>query len=276
LADRNRSEFGYNGYLGRWWRKRSSDIPHAHAYRNIARFVHSSLSTPPGKIVDYACGAGDLLARLAWRFPNSRLIGLDGSRVLLAFAARKIARMGRKYQDRVTLIETMLPNSSVGARDADVAVFAFPNMVPFSLEDDPALREKMLEAHDLRAAQSLAYAQDDSDTEGTDDPEATRFSLVQGRLVSQDLRGLLRKGGLCVRVEYGKARRDELGPVDLLRVSYEEGSIEHEIEGHPVKQWFRVVASSYIRSRVMEDVYQQTRDRRDLGGGYLITVLRAI
>jgi len=42
------------------------------------------------------------------------------------------------------------------------------------------------------------------------------------------------------------------------------------------RQWFRVLASAHFRSRVMEDVYQQTGDRRDKDGGYLITVLRAL
>jgi hypothetical protein len=94
--------------------------------------------------------------------------------------------------------------------------------------------------------------------------------------VALNLRGLLKKGGLCVRVEYGFARRDELAPLDLRRVSFEEGSLAHEACGWRPGDWFRVAASAYFRSRVMEDVYQQTHDRRDRRGGYLITVLRAL
>ncbi len=270
------ASFAYDGFLGRWWLKRASDGPHIRAYRNIARFIHSSLSSPPRRIVDYACGPGDLLIRLAWRFPDSQLIGLDGSRTLLTIAAGRIAGVGPATRNRTTLVETVLPNLSHAKRDADVVVFAFPNMVPFSLDDDPSSRKAMLANTDLKAAQDLARLRDEEDEDGTDDPLATRFSLVQGRLISLNLRRLLRTGGLCFRVEYGKARREELAPVDLLRVSYEEGSLENGAGGTSVEQWFRVVASAYFRSKVMEDVYQQTRDRRDLGGGYIITVLRAL
>jgi hypothetical protein len=67
-----------------------------------------------------------------------------------------------------------------------------------------------------------------------------------------------------------------LSPSALVEISYEEGSLDMELEGEKPRQWFRVSASSYFRSRVLEDVYQQTGDERDRRGGYLITVLRAI
>ena len=44
---------------------------------------------------------------------------------------------------------------------------------------------------------------------------------------------------------------------------------------HVPRQWFRVLASSYFRSQVLDDVYEQTEDARDRNGGYLITVLRS-
>ena len=81
---------------------------------------------------------------------------------------------------------------------------------------------------------------------------------------------------MCVRVEYAKAWRQELRRDDLLKVSFEEGSLDMEANGKRARQWFRVSASAHFRSRVMEDVYQQTGDTDDRGGGYVITVLQAV
>lgn len=67
-----------------------------------------------------------------------------------------------------------------------------------------------------------------------------------------------------------------LSHLDLMRVSFEEGSLDERVNGRFSRQWFRVAASSYFRSRVLEDVFQQTGNREDLEGGYLITVLRAL
>jgi hypothetical protein len=64
-----------------------------------------------------------------------------------------------------------------------------------------------------------------------------------------------------------------------MRVAYEEGSLENMPGGRKPRQWFhgfRVLASSYFRSGVTEDVYQQSHDPEDRSGGYWITVLRAI
>ncbi len=79
-----------------------------------------------------------------------------------------------------------------------------------------------------------------------------------------------------MRVEYAASQRHEWPPIELQRVSFEEGSLDTEVEGILPRPWFRVLASAYFRSRVIEDVYQQTGDKRDKHGGYLITVLRAL
>ena len=96
------------------------------------------------------------------------------------------------------------------------------------------------------------------------------------RSISFNLRQLLIRDGICVRIEYATMQRHELSRDELMRVAFEEGSLDIDVEGRKPRQWFRLLASTYFRSRVLEDVYQQTADERDKNGGYLITVLRAI
>ena len=79
-----------------------------------------------------------------------------------------------------------------------------------------------------------------------------------------------------MRVEYATMQRHELSPLELSNVLFEEGSLDSAVDGKKPRQWFRLEASAYFRSRVLEDVYEQTGDERDRDGGYLITVLRAI
>ncbi len=95
-------------------------------------------------------------------------------------------------------------------------------------------------------------------------------------MVSLNLRELLKRGGLCFRVEYAKAARHELSRTSLACVAFAEGALDTVIGGKLPAQWFRVAASSLFRSHVMEDVYHQTGDKEDRRGGYVITVLRAI
>jgi len=66
--------FDYNRDLGRWWYARAVDRAHSNAYLAVADYVRASFHKSPALIVDYACGAGNLLSRLSMRFPNSRLV----------------------------------------------------------------------------------------------------------------------------------------------------------------------------------------------------------
>jgi hypothetical protein len=222
-------------------------------------------------IVDYACGAGHLLSLLSRRFPHSSLAGLDGSGNLLGIALRRFSRLPVDCSRRISLIRTSLPNLNLMRGRADLVVFCFPNMVP--TEDEAGNR--VLTQGDREVARALALIA----RKGNKDlPDAftIQSSLERSRLISLNLRRLLIPGGVCVRIEYGTARREELSLTELAGVSFEEGSLDTKVEGKTTRQLFRVSASAYFRSRVLEDVYQQTGDERDRNGGYIITVLRAI
>ncbi len=254
--------FSYNDAVGCWWLERSKEAAHKRAYINIADFIKDSFVRPPGMIVDYACGAGNLIALLSSRFPHSRLVGLDGSRLLLSSALQRISRLPRRCSRRISLIETALPNFDLLRGKADLVVFCFPNMVSSGTEEKQEWGSRLDES-DRKIAGNLAFPEDP-------------YILEQSRCISLNLRRLLARDGICVRVEYATVQRHELSPPELTQVSFEEGSLDYEADGVLPHQWFRLLASAYFRSKVLEDVYQQTSDERDRNGGYLITVLRAV
>ena len=259
----------YDESLGRWWYSRSGDSAHRYAYRNIARYLRASLARSPRLIVDFACGAGNLLVRMGDLFPDSRLVGLDGSPFLLGLAKCRL-----RHQKRTTLIEMALPNFDMSGIRADLVTFSFPNMVPSRGAYNLRQARRFLSKSAQVAARRLAYA-GGPESHG-DDPQAMSATLLLGRLVSLNLRRLIKAGGLCVRIEYGKVRREELPEIELMRISFEEGSLDLPVGGIVQEQWFRVLASSIFRSRTIGDVEQQSGGRSEGRGGYLITVLRAL
>jgi SAM-dependent methyltransferase len=254
--------FLYNGDRARWWLRRSMDDSHQRAYRKIADFIRDSYRRAPGRIVDYACGAGNLLSLLSRRFANSRLVGLDGSSYLLGLAQRRLSRLPRRCSCRISLIETALPRNNLLRGQADLIIYCFPNMTPSAGERNDQAKKDRMRPDDWETAKRLA-------------PKSPGV-LQQSRTISYDLRHILVPGGICVRVEYAAGNRHEFSPADLQKVSFEEGSLDAVVEGRRLRPWFRVQASAYFRSRVLEDVYEQTGDERDRDGGYLITVLRAL
>jgi SAM-dependent methyltransferase len=264
----------YNGKIGQWWRRQASNRCHDYAYRKIADFVRTSFPEPPGLILDYACGTGSLLLRLREHFPSAGLLGVDGSALLLGVARGRIARNHKKDRAGISLLETPLPNFKLPRAIADVVTYVFPNMVPVRKNERPAV--ELLNPTAISMARHLAWSRDADDGAGKDRPAAVYANLLCGRLVSLNLRHLLKPGGICVRVEYGSVRRAELTGLELLRVEFEEGSLGNPVGGSRPDPWFRVLASCYFRSRVIEDVYHQSREEADRSGGYCITVLRAL
>ena len=270
-------EFSYNGHAGNWWRERAANAAHQRAYKNIADFIRNSIPRTPRLIVDYACGAGNLLALLSRRFPNSRLIGLDGSSLLLDLAEKRLARLSHGSARSISLIETPLPRKAALSKPADLVVYCFPNMMPSSKEEERRGSGYFLSKRDQQIAEILSQSgEPGAEEEEARDSRAARHALEYGRSISQHLRRLLVSNGICVRVEYATTRRHEWSPLELQQASFEEGSLDVAVNGIHSRPWFRVLASAYFRSQVLEDVFEQTDDDRDKNGGYLITVLRAI
>lgn len=274
---RKKSGFLYNGKVGRWWLRHSLDAAHGRAYRKVADFIRDSYVREPRVVVDYACGSGHLLALLSARFPASKLVGLDGSSFLLDKAGQMVSTLPKQYAERISLIETQLPNLRLLRGKADLVIYCFPHMIPSAAERISGEHELCLSKSDRKIAESLSYMVDEYDRAWSgSNPASNRLGLMQGRHISLNLRRMLVRGGICLRVEYATMPRHALSPLELAHVSFEEGSLDSPVEGRMPRQWFRLVASSFCWSRVLEDVYEQTGDERDKDGGYLITVLRAV
>ena len=175
---RKKNGFSYDDVVGCWWLKRSLDAAHRRAYRNIADFIRDSFTREPATIVDYACGPGHLLSLLSARFRNSKLVGLDGSSFLLELARRQFESLPPGCAERLRLINTPLPNLSVMRGQADLAIFCFPNMIPFPGANGHAPQRLWLNENDRQVAKSLSLAAEASDeTEGPSDPAANRHVM---------------------------------------------------------------------------------------------------
>jgi SAM-dependent methyltransferase len=260
-----RGAVSYDGEIGDWWLRKAANRPHLRAYRRIADYIGDSFPAAPGTILDYACGPGHLLSLLARRFPASSLVGIDGSQRMLQAARTLLSRQGL-LAPRIRLQKSLLPDFGLPRRMADVAVYAFPNL----LLSPTSGRRAHLGAAELSVARSLALQRDGAND---DDPKQVYQLLLEGRLVSLNLSGLLRRGGVLFRVEYAGSPRRQFTRLQLERAGFEEGSME--LAGVRRQPWFRLAACRYVRSSVMNDVYDQTGEPRDLFGGYSITVLRA-
>lgn len=266
----------YNRSVGRWWLKQSSNAVHAYAYRKIAQHINGFISLNPKRIVDYACGAGHMLWRLYWLYPESRLLGIDGSALLLKRARQRLQILGKDWKMRTDLVETYLPNFSLPTGLADLCLFVFPNIIPNGREENKT--EHNFSDSDLAVAKYLSEARESNPDEETvrDDPETVYDFLLNDNIVARNLRGLLRKGGVCLRADYSNAPRDELTRLVRERLAFEEGSLAVSVNGYRAKQLFKVVSCNYYRSRVLEDVYHQTKNADDKRGGYFITTLKAV
>ena len=76
---------------------------------------------PPERILEVGCGTGSNLLRLARRFPDAKLVGMDLSPDMLARARRKL----RPYGARVELVETRYPTAKGREARFDLILFSY-------------------------------------------------------------------------------------------------------------------------------------------------------
>lgn len=259
----------YNANVGQWWVQKTRNAAHAAAYTNIASHIVQCAQRESGLIVDYGCGTGLLMKRLVDVLPAWKFLGIDGSKEMLR-GAETWARTTRN--SRPASIEfrlAKLPDFSVSTPKANIIVFTFPNIVSVASE-----RRQFEEIFpkDRDVARCLAMEQEGAG-EGF---EALYDSLFMSRVVARNLRRLLRKGGLCVRVDYSQGARHELGRFDKLSTLFEEGSLNTRQSRLKPQRFFELIYSLYYPSAVIRDVYDQTKDKDFLEGGYLVSLLQAI
>ncbi|MDE3040296.1 MAG: class I SAM-dependent methyltransferase [Nitrospirota bacterium] len=258
----------YNSNVGQWWVNKTRNAAHAAAYLNIASHIVQCAQREKGLIIDYGCGTGLLMKRLVDVLPAWKFLGIDGSTAMLRGAETwaRIKRIGRPASIEFRLAK--LPDFSVSAPKADIIVFTFPNIVSVASE-----RRQFEEVfrNDRDVAGLLAMKQEEG--EGI---EPLYDSLFMSRVVARNLRFLLRKGGLCIRVDYSQGARDELCRFDQVATLFEEGSLSAKQSRLQAEKFFKLLYSQYYPSPVIRDVYDQTKDKDFLEGGYLVSLLQAI
>lgn len=65
-----------------------------------------------GSILDLGCGPGDIALRFAARFPNSSVLGVDGSGAMIRLANQRRAD-ATQLRDRVAFVEGFIPGAPI-------------------------------------------------------------------------------------------------------------------------------------------------------------------
>ena len=269
---------GYNTTLTRWWSIRASNNSHCNAYRNIANYVIARIDPVPSLVIDYGCGTGRLLGEIAVRFVDTKFIGIDGSSAMLKTAKTYLRKEAPNLLNRIKLLKAPLPTQLLLGKRADLVTFTFPHILSNLYDLDINAFLEFLTYSEIENAVILAEDKgvEDVSKDYTDEDPDLLQSLLVNRVISKNLRSLLKRGGYCLRVELANARREEFPNVFQKRFSFQEGSLDKSLSDQSVLQPFKLLRSEYHSSKVMEDAFEQTGDESDRKGGYWISLLRAL
>jgi SAM-dependent methyltransferase len=283
----------YDELLGEWWEGQASNPSHRNAYKRIANFVAWQIHQRRLKtrwLVDYACGTGAFLMEIIRRLPRTKLVGLDGSNRMLSHAIKRATRariladyysISNLFEDngaRLQLGHTFLPDFSVPGSHADVVSFVLPNIVTVDRDERYLNRHGYKNHIDVRVAKALSEAReaDPSDRVNDMEPDTLFESMMTERLITKNIHQILRKGGLFIKAEYGQGTYEEMTDLWQARCLFSAGALEELGNSARPAVYFKYLRSVYFRSRVIEDVYHQTRNRLDRKGGFIISVYQAV
>jgi SAM-dependent methyltransferase len=269
---------GYNTTLTRWWNIRACNKSHCIAYRNIANYVTTHVDLIPSLVIDYGCGTGRLLGEIAVRFVDTKFIGIDGSSAMLKTAKTYLKNKAPDLLNRIKLLKAPLPIRLLLGKRADLVTFTFPHILSNLYDLDLNSFLELLTYSEIENAMILAEdkgTEEVSNEYNDEDPDLLQ-SLLVNRIISKNLRSLVKRGGYCLRVELANAKREEFPEIFQKRFSFQEGSLDKSFADQSLQQPFELVRSEYHRSKVMEDAYEQTGDESDRKGGYWISLLKAL
>ena len=278
----------YNRKVGDWWNGQAENSAHKRAYKNIAGYFQTSLNHNGNRaifIADYACGNGSFIIEMARKFPRAKFVGLDGSRLMLELAEQNLQKHGIEAEQcpgsrcfnnrgaRVRLVKTVLPNFTLPKGKADAAAFIFPNLTAATKERPRYERNGYNNSKDTKVAEMLArFREMDPEEEVVKiEPDEFYDDLMTSKVLSRNLRHLLKKDGALLKVDYANAPREELSELTQWRSLFTEGALDVPIKGNHAEQNFRYLDSRYHRSSVILDVYHQSGDPSDIEGGYFFS-----
>ena len=267
---------GYNTTLTRWWNIRACNKSHCIAYRNIANYVTTHVDLIPSLVIDYGCGTGRLLGEIAVRFVDTKFIGIDGSYAMLK-TAKTYLKKAPDLLNRIKLLKAPLPIRLLLGKRADLVTLTFPHILSNLYDLDLNSFLEFLTYSEIENAVILSEGKgvEGVSNEFTDEDPDLLQSLLVNRVISKNLRSLVKRGGYCLRVELANAKREEFPEIFQKRFSFQEGSLDKSLSDQSLQQPFELVRSEYHRSKVMEDAYEQTGDESGRIGGYWIGLLRA-
>jgi SAM-dependent methyltransferase len=288
-----RGPVSYDARVGEWWDNQSTDGAHKRAYRHIAEYVRDAVRRKKIRsplIVDYACGSGHFLIELAKLLPEARIVGLDGSKKMLGLTLQRCAAKGVEAATlppgeafasagpRVRLVQTKLPNFKLPKGRADAVAFVFPNIAPAPSDQGLFDRNGYLNRADSVVGQMLARFRemDPEDEVTTEKPEFLFDGYMTERVLSRNIRGFLKKGGLWFKIDYANAPRAELSRLSQWRSLFSECALGEPIKEKKAEQLFALRGNEFRRSSVILDVYHQTKDESDKTGGYFVTEFEAV
>ncbi len=284
----------YDTAVGDWWERQAANGSHQKAYANVAKFVAAQFKKrgvkQPKVLVDYACGSGYFLAALAKEFPSARIVALDGSKKMLERAEARLAQAGMDSGvmdksecfgakgPRIRLAQTSLPNFSLPKGKADAVLFVFPNLTPAPGDQPYYDRHGYKQKPDTSVGRVLARLRemDPEDEVSTVPPQEMYDGLMTDRVISRNLRHLLRRSGAMFKVDYANAHRDELSRLTHIRSLFTEGALEEAVKEEKSEVFFKYLRNQFHRSQVILDVFHQTRDPSDKTGGYFISQFVAV
>src|SRR6185369_2135900 len=70
-----------------------------------------------GKIIDLGCGPADISIRFAKAFPDTSVLGVDGSETMLGFGRHRVQELG--LSSRIVLEKRFLPDATLESRAFD-------------------------------------------------------------------------------------------------------------------------------------------------------------
>jgi len=147
--------------------------------RFVACFAAEFPGLQRGSVLDLGCGPGDIVIRLAQRFPGLAVHGLDGSHAMLAFGEARLAELPQ-LRGRAKFVAGVLPGASLPLPHYDAVV---SNSLLHHLQDPQVLWRSILAAGapgaavlvmDLYRPESHALAQEIVETYAGDEPEVLR------------------------------------------------------------------------------------------------------
>lgn len=161
-----------------------SDASFAEAHEAaVTRFAAAFPGFTPRRLLDLACGPADVTVRFARAYPDTAIVGLEGSPAMLALGVQRVAREG--LSDQIGFAHRVLPDDDLTALGTFDAVVSTSSLHHF--HDPGALWSAMRAAaatnacifvQDLVRPESAAAAQALVDAYAPDEPEVLRRDFL--------------------------------------------------------------------------------------------------